>query len=268
MLDAAPHLFQRSEGTARVVLGPDGEVVDLYQKGSAKAMLPKVHSPVPEVVFLNTSGGLTGGDRLSLSLSVADSSTVMAATQTAERAYASSGDCAQVDVSIEIGEDAFCLWLPQETIAFDASNLNRKTTVTLGQGARFLGVETLVLGRQAMNETLSGIDLTDRRQIYDVTGTPLHAEHIYLSPNTLSRRTEKAGLADNTVFATLVYLAEDAEDRIDAVRHRLGYTCVASAWGNRLVVRADGDDSWTIRKHLIPIIEYLGIGRIPRVWQT
>lgn len=268
MLDAAPHPLQRSKGTARVVLGSDGRVVDLFQQGSAKAMLPKVHSKAPEVVFLNTSGGLTGGDRLSLSLSIAAGSTVMGATQTAERAYASGGDSADVDVSIEVGVDGFCLWLPQETIMFDASSLKRRTNVLLEEGARFLGVETLVLGRQAMNETLSGINLVDVRQVFDTRGQPLHAEHIELSPDTLSRRTAKAGLAGNSVFASLVYIAEDAEDRLDAVRSRLGSTCVASAWNDRLVVRAEGDDSWTIRKQLIPIIEYLGAGRIPRVWQT
>lgn len=45
---------------------------------------------MPEVVFLNTSGGLTGGDVLNLSLDLGDGVRLTATTQTAERAYAST----------------------------------------------------------------------------------------------------------------------------------------------------------------------------------
>ncbi len=55
--------MQRVRGEARVALGRAG-LRDLRQAGSAKAMLPRVDGDVPEVVFLNTAGGVTSGDRL------------------------------------------------------------------------------------------------------------------------------------------------------------------------------------------------------------
>ena len=61
---------------------------------AAKAMLPQCAGPVAEVVFLNTSGGLTGGDCLDYRLEAGAGCRVLATTQTAERCYASSGGAA------------------------------------------------------------------------------------------------------------------------------------------------------------------------------
>ena len=66
---AAPPTLQRSRGAASVRLGPGAgraALRGLVQSGSARAFLPRVHGGPVEVYFLNTSGGLTGGDRLSL----------------------------------------------------------------------------------------------------------------------------------------------------------------------------------------------------------
>jgi urease accessory protein len=63
-------IFQRSHGEAVVAMdcvAGKARLVRLGQKGSAKAILPQ-EGDVPELVFLNTSGGLTGGDTLSLQL--------------------------------------------------------------------------------------------------------------------------------------------------------------------------------------------------------
>ena len=74
MFDAPPAGLQRTRGIARVALsyGPGGtRIAGLRQEGSAKAMLPRTDAPDPEVVFLNTAGGLTGGDLLSYRLDLA-----------------------------------------------------------------------------------------------------------------------------------------------------------------------------------------------------
>src|SRR6056297_3388705 len=55
---------QRVAGRAAVALGVGARLERLAQAGSAKAMMPRMHGRAPEVVFLNTAGGLTGGDRL------------------------------------------------------------------------------------------------------------------------------------------------------------------------------------------------------------
>lgn len=269
MLDSAPVSHQRSHGTARAALNARGALVDLFQKGSAKAILPRVDGPIPEVVFLNTSGGLTGGDTLSYTLDVAPGGTAMAATQTAERAYASPAGAAQVSVDLKVGDSATLYWLPQETILFNRAAVNRTTTVRLGQGARFLGIETLVLGRMHMKERLASVHLKDARRIFR-EGQIHHAEQVALDDTILADDTSPAGWQGHTVMSSVTYLAEDAEDRITAVRALIRDVpeAAASAWKGRLVVRMLADDSWRVRIALAPVLKHLGPGHLPRVWQS
>ena len=107
MLDlTARPTMQRSHGRARAGFAMAGGVVrlaELQQSGSGKVMLPRVAGAVPEAVFLNTSGGLTGGDRLDFVVEVGAGCRVSATTQTAERAYASTGGMAEVRVRATVG---------------------------------------------------------------------------------------------------------------------------------------------------------------------
>ena len=114
MLDDGPErLMQRSRGSAFASFAlRSGAVglVDLCQQGSGKAMLPRVAGPVPEVVFLNTSGGLTGGDALAYALEVGAGCRITATTQTAERAYSSLGAQAHLRVTARVGPGGRLGW--------------------------------------------------------------------------------------------------------------------------------------------------------------
>ena len=270
MLDTTFSTYQRSRGVARVSLDGNGRIAGLFQQGSAKAMIPRTHGPAPEVVFLNTSGGLTGGDKLDFELKVGAGATVMGATQTAERAYASPGGAAaRVRVDLKVEEGATLFWLPQETILFDHAALDRVTDVTLGAGAQFLGIETVVLGRAEMGETLRHVAFTDARRVRDDEGRLVHAEQVAMDDAVLADAANPATLGRATVFATITYIAENAHDSIEPVRALLpdasGFA--ASGWDNRLVIRAMGTDSWALRASLLPALRHLTGGHLPRVWQ-
>ena len=66
----------------------------LFQEGCGKAVLPRA-SGTPEVVLINTSGGVTGGDRISWRLEAGPGSALVATSQAAERVYRSAGGAAQ-----------------------------------------------------------------------------------------------------------------------------------------------------------------------------
>ena len=182
--------MQRARGRAAVALSSSGRVAELAQAGCAKAFLPRIPSSVPEVVYLNTAGGLTGGDRLSFSLTVADHSAAVGTTQTAERAYASSGGHADVDVALRVGAHARLDWLPQETILFDRSTLKRRTKADLGAGAIFMGLEVLVLGRAAMGETVNAVDLFDSREVWR-EGKPVVLDPVQLTSGATAWRVQR-----------------------------------------------------------------------------
>lgn len=265
MFDVAPPALQRTRGTAAIGFGPGGALTRLYQQGSAKVMLPRSHGLTPEAVFLNTAGGLTGGDRLSYAVSVAGDVHVTAATQTAERAYASAGGVAEVEVMLDVGPGARLDWLPQETILFDSAALHRTTRIDLAEGATVLFCEMLTLGRAAMGERLRALDLIDRR-IVGRTGTPVLVEPLRLTGEDLLRR-DPAGLGTATALATIGLVGPGAEDRLAGLR-RAFPEAHASAWDGKLVVRAMSSDPHRLRRTVAALVEHLRGGPLPRVWQV
>ncbi len=275
MLDATDTLplMQRTRGEARAALvaGPSGaRLSDLRQAGSAKAMLPRTHGPAPEVVFLNTSGGITGGDRLSYTLDVGPGARVTGTTQTAERAYrASSGSVpGRLDTRLSLGAGTRLDWLPQEVILFQGCNLARTTEVEMAADAQLTFLETLVPGRAAMGETLSALDLTDHRRIRR-GGRLVFWEPLALAGPDL---THPACLAGARAVATLVVVAPDAADRLAPLRERLagldGVTGAASAWDGRLVARLSAADAWPMRRALHALVPAVTGAPLPRVWQS
>lgn len=262
--------MQRSHGEAAVRLLQDAgrvRLVDLRQNGSAKAILPRV-SGVPEVVFLNTSGGLTGGDHLSYSVALGDGVQAIATTQTAERAYRSASGIARVDVGIEVGAGGWIDWLPQETILFDAAALDRRTRIDLGAGAGCLALEAVVLGRHAMGERVAQLSFRDRREIRR-DGHLLHLEPLAL--NDLALGAGQAVLGGARCFASLIMVTPAAADALSPLRQVLGQDGVhaaASAFDGRLVLRMMSGDGWPMRVQIARALSVLRRGAVlPRVWQ-
>lgn len=265
-----PSPLQRSHGAAFVSFrNTDGRarLVDLRQQGSAKVLLPHVGT-VPEVVFLNTSGGITGGDRLAYGLDLAAGLRAVATTQTAERAYRSQTDTGQVAVELTVGAGGWLDWLPQETILFQGSALRRDTRIDLTGDAGCIALESVVLGRAAMGETVTNLTFEDRRDIRR-DGRP-----VLIEPLSLCREAIAAGeavLGGARAFASIVMACQGAEDALNPVRQVLdqaGVQAAASGWDGKLVVRMLAADGWPLRLQILRVLGVLRQGRpLPRVWQ-
>ncbi|WP_370223022.1 urease accessory protein UreD [Pararhodobacter marinus] len=254
-------LHQRTRGTADVAL-QGGRIKRLFTQGSAKAItLPDPRRP--EIVFLNTSGGLTGGDRLGYALQC-DSDTT-ATTQTAERAYRAGGGIARMDVALDITRGRLD-WLPQETILFDRSALRRRTRIALGPEAECLTLEAIVLGRAAMGETVQDLLLHDTREI-SRAGRPVLVEPLKLTAAALHG---SATLAGARAFASMALVARGAEDALAPVRAALdepGVQGAASGFDGKLTIRLMAADGWPLRRQIARLVQVLRPGPLPRVWQ-
>ncbi|MBL4917107.1 urease accessory protein UreD [Szabonella alba] len=277
MLDAAERIsgaqiHQRSHGCAEVVIAAHANgarLERLAQAGSAKAILPRIHDPRPEVVFLNTSGGLTGGDTLRYALRLGDGLCATATTQTAERAYASTTGAAQANVDLKVGRGGWLDWLPQETILFQSSNLKRRIVIDLAEDAGCLFLETVILGRHAMGETITSARLDDRREIRRA-GRPIWIDPLRLDPDSLGRTTSPALLGPGRAFATLVLVAPGAADALGPLRATLtvpGVEAAATAFEGRLVLRVLARDGLPLRRQIARAVACLRPGPLPRVWQ-
>lgn len=266
MFDAATSAApQRVHGRAFAGLHA-GRLRDLHQSGSAKVLIPKVFDRAPEVVFLNTAGGITSGDVLDYGLDVTDG-TVTGTTQTAERAYRAQGVPGRVTTRLNIGPGACLHWVPQELILFEGAALERSLTVDMAADAELVMLETLVLGRAAMGEVLADVHLRDRREV--VRGGKLTmVEAINLSPTDLASNSP-AGLNGAIAVASLSVIAEDAEDRLTALRAALptDVRAAASAWDGRLTARFMAPKAYPLRKAVARAVEVVTRGALPRVWQ-
>lgn len=261
--------MQRVDGRAGAVIGPGGRLSDLHQRGAAKVMLPRMHGRAPEVVFLNTAGGLTSGDRLVYGLEVAGGAAAVGTTQTAERAYLSRGGAASVETRLSVGPGGRLHWLPQEMILFEGAALDRRVTVEMAEDAELVLLETLVLGRAAMGERLTRLALTDRREVIRA-GRPAMLEAIRLTDADLTR-PGAAGLNGAVAVATLSLFAPNAGDRLSALRAALPadgpVRAAASAWDGRIVARFMAPEAWPLRRAVARAVETITQGPLPRVWQ-
>ncbi len=272
MLDHSHKTMQRAKGRAMVRLSQTAGRVrlqDLHQSGCAKVFLPQIHAPVPEVVFLNTAGGVTGGDRLGYELNVGDDAKATGTTQTAERAYASSGGTGEITVDLRVGENASLDWLPQETILFNHCSVARRSTVTLAPTARFLMAETVVLGRKAMGEQLQSLAFHDVRHV-SRAGRPEFVEPLQINDRTIGASAGSAVFGNATAMTTIAFMAQGAEDAVEALRNLHSdpeVALAASGWDGKCILRLLAQDSWPLRKAVAKLVTHLRGQPMPRVWQ-
>lgn len=263
---------QRAEGAGRVVAqlrGTSTRLKELFQEGSAKIRLPRPTSEALEVVLMNTAGGLTGGDAFSWTVEAGPKAEVSVTTPACERVYKSSGGTASVTNRLVLGPGAHVDWLPQETILFEQSRLKRKLDAELAEGATLTALEAVLLGREAMGEAARSALFDDQWRI-SRGGKLIHAEANKLSASDLERDALSL-LAGHNAFATLVHIADNAEDRLPAIRALLPTEAkaAASAVGERLVVRILAPSGLALRRLVTPLLLELSAGRaLPRLWTT
>ena len=263
-------LPQRAKGTARLATkSRDGQThIDVfYQEGAGKIRIPESFDGRMEAVLINTSGGLTGGDRIDWTIDAGASTDVTVTTQACERIYKSSGGDAHVAARLTAGRGASLHWLPQETILFDQGALRRTLDADLAGDAELIALEAILLGRKAMGETVTSGSLRDRWRVRR-DGKLIHAEELDLSGEIGAIAGRRSALAGNLAFATLLY----AGNRAEAVMPRLHALLAerlagASQWKGKLVIRMVAEDGFALRKILVPAVSLLRNGRSPpKVW--
>ncbi|WP_323768282.1 urease accessory protein UreD [Marinovum sp.] len=243
-------------------------VVDgLRQAGAMKALFPR-GGDMLQAICINTAGGVTGGDRLSLSASAGPGAALGLTTQAAERAYRSrDGEFGTVESTLAVAAGGVMHWLPQELILYDGCALRRRLTVDLASDARLLLVEPVVFGRAAMGERLSAARFHDHITLRR-DGRPLYLDGVRLDGD-ISRQLARMAIAGGAgAMASLVYVAPDAEAHLAAVRAHLPASGGASLLApDVLVLRLLSPDSHVLRQHLLPVLDRLSGDTLPVSWR-
>lgn len=263
--------LQRTEGASRISFKFDRGATRLdrlHQSGASKIRLPHVfgHEP-PQAVLINTAGGLTGGDRLSVDVTVGSRCRAMATTQACEKIYRAADCEANVQTALTVAEGARLDWLPQETILFDGARLARRLEANVAPGATLLLVEATIFGRSARGERVRSGLFTDKWRIRQgerlVFADDLRFD--FSDKGLLSRPAVMAGVA---AMATILLITDEPEEHVDAVRTIIDEHGGASAWDHKLVARIVAENGAALRRVLIPALDaLLDNATLPHIWR-
>lgn len=260
---------QRAQGALFVSAKGGNRLAGLRQQGSLKALFPRVPVGAPlEAVFLNTSGGLTGGDRMRIGVEANAGSLLVVSSQAAERIYrAPPGPSAQVDVSVTVGAASRIDWLPQETILFDGGAVTRRMTIDMAADATALIVEPVILGRAAMGETVREARFRDRWTLRR-GGRIVFADALRLEGD-LAALMDRRAIADRArAWASVLFAAPQAETLVEQIRKMLPASAGVSLIRDGVMfARILAPDGFDLRRVLIPVVERLSGAALPKVWR-
>lgn len=250
--------------------GPKTKLSNAFQSGCLRVRWPEdVASVGPCAVMMNTAGGLTGGDALTIRAEWKDGSAATLTGQAAEKIYRARDGHALIDTSLRIGAHSQAEWMPQETILFDRAALRRDMRVDLAASSRFLGVEATVFGRLAMGESMThGFYREGWRIRRD--GQLIYADALEFDGPVAALLKRKAIGSGARALATLVFAAADAGEFLEPVRALAPDAqgrIAASHWNGLLAVRFAAPDGYELRRDMACVLSILREGRpLPRVW--
>jgi urease accessory protein len=266
-------VFAANRATGRIAVRVAAETngsrpVHVHESGSLRVRFPHCDPGNLNAVIVNTSGGLTGGDRFDLDIDVAAGARLTVTTAAAEKIYRSLGPNTELDVNLSVGAGGTLAWLPQETILFDQSRLRRKIDVDLAaDGACLLMAESSIFGRLAMGESVISGYFFDRWRIR-VGGALVFADAISLDGSVARFLSERPVAAGGVAIASVVKFP-GGEENVTAVRvHQQEFVgeVGVSAWNGVLAVRCVAADDAALRQDLTRVLTVLGGAPLPRLW--
>lgn len=247
--------------------GDQTVLADLRAAGSLKALFPHGSRTALDVVFLNTAGGMTGGDAFVVDAAAETGARLALTTQAAERIYgAVDPSPARMTTRLHVAHDARIDWLPQETIFFDRGALRRKLDVDIEGDAAFLMVEPLVFGRKTMGETVNLGTLADDVRVRR-EGNLIFADAVRLDGHIHNTLQGAATAQGSIAMASVLFAAPDAEAHLKPLRALMptegGVSLIRDGV---LFARLLAPDSFLLRQALVPVMAQLRGGPLPKTW--
>jgi len=250
--------LQRSHGKARLsfsLFGATNRLTDLYQEGCCKVRFPATVAGTPaEAVLINTAGGLTDGDCISLGVTWHSKSRAIVCGQAAERIYRSRGEPARIHTCLTVEAGSNACWLPQETILFDGGSFERNTRIELKGNGRLFAVESIVFGRSASREILKDGAILDRWRIYR-DDRLVFADTLQLGSlmkgHLGQQLAQRALLNGASAVATLIVADPQADVCLKAIRRVIeegGYFGGVTDMTQLLVIRLLAPDGLSLRR--------------------
>lgn len=168
------------------------------------------------VYLLHPPGGVVGGDSLDIACHLDAGARSLLTAPGATKFYRSDGRVSRMRTVINVGREAVCEYLPQETIIFNGANASIDTRVNLSPGAIYTGWEFVSLGRPFAAEAFTAGSVRHRMTIIR-EGRPIWYER-FAAAGESALTNARFAFAGKPVFAIMVYSGPAPEDLVERIR--------------------------------------------------
>ena len=239
----------------------------LHESGSLRVRFPSPEAEGLSAVFVNTAGGIAGGDRFDIEIAAGEGASLAVTTAAAEKVYRAQGPAAEVNIALKAAGGAHLAWLPQETILFDRARVSRRIDIDLAEDASLLLSEIVVFGRTAMGERMLSGEFTDRWRMRR-GGRLVFAENIRLDGD-IGEKLKRPAVANGGVAvgtALIVPGDEALAERIREVSTAFGGEVGISSWNGFAMARFCAQDAARLRADMMAVLGRASAVGLPRLW--
>lgn len=240
---------------------------ELHESGSLRVRFPSPEQQGLSAVFVNTAGGVAGGDRFDVDIATGEGAHLTVTTAAAEKVYRSHGPEAQLNISLRAADSSHLSWLPQETILFDQARVTRRIDIDLAADASFLLCEIVVFGRTAMGEIMARGSFIDRWRMR-IGGKLVFAETVRLDGDIAAKLASRAVANGGVAIGTALIVPGD-ESIVESIREAsdtFGCEVGISAWNGFAMARFCAEDAAKLRADMMTVLGRVSVAGLPRLW--
>jgi urease accessory protein len=239
----------------------------LHESGSLRVRFPSPEDEGLSAVFVNTAGGVAGGDRFDIAIAAGEGARLTLTTAAAEKIYRATGKPAELNISLRAEDGAHLAWLPQETILFDRARVTRRIDIDLAEAASLLLCEIVVFGRSAMGEAMRHGEFVDRWRVRRA-GRLVFAETVRLDGNIGEKLAKSAIVRGGVAIGTALIVPGDEAliERIRAASECFGGEVGISAWNGFAMARFCAQDAARLRADVMAVLARASGRALPRLW--
>jgi urease accessory protein len=239
----------------------------LHESGSLRVRFPSPEGEGLSAVFVNTAGGVAGGDRFDIDIAAGDGARLTLTTAAAEKVYRATGHAAELNIALKAEAGAHLSWLPQETILFDRAWMSRRIDIDLAASASLLLCEIVVFGRVAMGERMEQGAFVDRWRMRR-GGKLVFAETVRLEGDIGAKLRRPAVAKGGVAIGTALIVPGDEAlvERIREIASSLGSEAAISSWNGFAIARFCAQDAARLRADMMAVLGRASSAPLPRLW--
>ena len=250
---------------------------ELYHSDPLRILFPNIpDKDILQAALVNISGGLVGGDKISVDMQIGRNAKALIASQSAEKVYRSAGADTEMEIKITVKPGSWLEFLPQETILFQGSRLRRQIKVSIEGDGSLVAGEILVFGRRGHGEYFKNGLIHESWEI-ERDGRLLWADTLHMDKNIGSTINHPACFDGAVGMATLIYNGPNATDNLAVIQNLLAdsnrdilssVTCINGVmiirWigKNSLDLRNEFGAFWSAFRNKIADLP----AKLPRLW--